>query len=92
MPKINIEHPHKLPADDVRARLDKLNQQLSSKYGIEARWSSPTRASFSRTGASGSIQCDQGRVVVQVDLSFALTPLKGKVEDRIRDELAKALA
>jgi len=31
-------------------------------------------------------------VVVNVDLSFALTPVKGQIETRIRDELSKVLA
>lgn len=92
MPKFSIEHPHALPAPDVRQRLDRMSQQLSSKYGIDAKWSSDTRATFSRTGASGTIVCEPSKVVVSVDLSFALTPMKGQIETRIRDELQKALA
>lgn len=92
MPKLTIAHPHKLDSGEVKQRLEKLNQQLSSKYGISATWTTPTRATFNRTGASGSIECGTDRVVVNVDLSFALSPVKGKVEERIRSELAKALA
>jgi putative polyhydroxyalkanoate system protein len=92
MPKFSIEHPHKLPPTDVKQRLDQLSARLSSKYGIDAKWSSDTRATFSRTGASGSIVVEPSKVTVHVDLSFALTPMKSQVESRIRDELAKALA
>ena len=92
MPKFTIEHPHSLPADEVKQRLEKLNERLSTRYGIDAKWASPTRATFSRTGASGSIQCEQNKVVVHVDLSFALSMVKGQVESRIREELTRALA
>jgi putative polyhydroxyalkanoate system protein len=91
MPKVTIEHAHSLEPADVRKRLDALNARLAEKYGIDAHWTSEREATFKRTGASGSIVCHPGRVVIVVELSFALTPLKGRVENRIREELAKAL-
>ena len=92
MPKMTIEKSHALPADEVRKRLETLSQTLSTKYGIESEWKSDTEAVFKRTGASGSIHCLPDKVVVNVDLSFALTMMKSQVEGRIRHELEKALA
>ena len=92
MPRISIEHAHALPVAAVKERLDQLSQRLASKYGVDARWGADGQAKFSRTGASGTIACDDRKVVVNVDLSFALTPLKGQIESRIRDELTKVLA
>ena len=71
--------------------LDTLNEKLSTKYGIEATWKSPTEATFKRTGATGSITCHANKVVVAVDLSMLLSPMKGEVESRIRRELDKVL-
>ena len=92
MPKISIVHPHSLPVTAVKERLDQLSQRLSSRYGIDARWGADGKGTFSRTGASGTIVCEPNQVVVNVDLSFALTPVKGQIETRIRDELSKVLA
>lgn len=92
MPKLTIEQKHDLDPGSVRERLNALQARLADKYGIEGTWRSDTEATFKRTGASGTISCQPGRVVITVDLSFALTPLKGKVENRIREELQKALA
>ena len=92
MPKMSIEKAHALPPEEVRKRLDALSQTLSDKYGIVSEWKSETEAVFKRTGASGSIHCLADKVVVNVDLSFALTPMKSQVEGRIRHELEKALA
>jgi putative polyhydroxyalkanoate system protein len=91
MPKMTIEQSHQLNHDEVRRRLETLQQRLAEKYGIEGTWVSDTEAKIKRTGASGSIRCEPGRVVVFLDLSFALTPVKSKVEHRVREELRQCL-
>ena len=88
MPKLTIEQSHALPAPELRTRLNALTTQFAEQYEIEAKWSSDTHATFARKGASGSITCEAGRVVVIVDLAFVLWPLKGTIESRIRKELA----
>lgn len=91
MPKFTISQPHALPSDEVRKRLDAMRERLSTKYGIDAQWTSDTQATFDRTGASGTIQCFADKVEVFVDLSFLLTAMKDQIESRIRSELQKAL-
>src|SRR5579862_1591539 len=92
MPKLTIEQPHALPIDEVKKRLQALADRLSAKYGIEARWVSDREAAVKRTGVTGKITCTESKVTVFLDLSFALTPLKGKVENRVKQELVAALA
>ena len=92
MPKMTIEQSHNLPAAEVRTRLDALQAKLADKYGIQGKWVSETEAEIKRTGASGTIRCTEGKVVVTLDLNFALSPLKGKVENRVREELKSCLA
>lgn len=92
MPKLNIEQAHTLPLDEVKKRLQELADRLSAKYGIDARWVSDREASVKRTGVSGKITCSETKVTVFLDLSFVLSPLKDKVENRIREELRKSLA
>ena len=92
MPKVVIEQSHSLDASEVRKRLDTLSEKLSSKYGIDAHWKNDNEATFKRTGASGSIVCQPGKVTVNVDLSLVLSPMKHQVETRIRSELEKVLA
>jgi putative polyhydroxyalkanoate system protein len=92
MPKLEITHPHKDTAAAAKAKLDKLNQELSSKYGLTSKWVSDTEAKVERTGASGTIKIEPSLVRVALDLSFALSPIKGKVEEKIKEELAKLFA
>jgi putative polyhydroxyalkanoate system protein len=91
MPKLTIEKSHQLEHQIVRQRLIELQTRLAGKYGIDARWTSDTEATIKRTGASGTIRCEKNRVVVDLDLNFVLTPLKGKIENRVREELDRVL-
>jgi putative polyhydroxyalkanoate system protein len=92
MPKLNIEQAHSLPLEEVKKRLQALADRLSAKYGIDARWVSETEAAVKRIGVTGKITCSADKVTVFLDLSMMLTPLKGKVENRVRTELANCLA
>jgi putative polyhydroxyalkanoate system protein len=92
MAKLNIEQAHTLPIDEVKRRLQELADRLSAKYGIDAKWTSEREASLKRTGVSGIIQLGENKVAVLLDLSFALLPMKGKIQERIARELKSALA
>jgi putative polyhydroxyalkanoate system protein len=92
MAKLNIEQAHALPLDEVKRRLQELADRLSTKYGIDAKWTNDREATLKRTGVSGVITLAENKVAVLLDLSFALLPLKGKIEERITRELKSALA
>ena len=92
MPKFTIEHSHALGPSEVRQRLDGLCARLAEKYGLEAKWKSDHEAVIKGTGASGNIVCRAGAVALTVDLSFVLTPMRERIESRIRRELTACLA
>ncbi len=92
MAKLNIEQAHALPLDEVKKRLEDLANRLATKYGIDAKWTSDREATLKRTGVSGIIKVAEDKVAVLLDLSFALLPMKGKIQERIERELKSALA
>ena len=92
MAKLTIEQAHALPIDEVKRRLQELADRLSAKYGIDAKWTSEREASLKRTGVSGTLNIGENKVAVLLDLSFALLPMKGKIQERIERELKSALA
>lgn len=92
MAKLNIEQAHALPLDEVKRRLQALADRLSVKYGIDARWTSEREATLKRIGVSGIITLAEDKVAVLLDLSFALLPMRGKIQERILRELKAALA
>ncbi len=87
MAKLSIEQNHSLPLAEVRKRLEDLSAKLADKYSIAAKWLSEREAELKRTGVTGKIVLDEKRVQVHLDLSFALLPLKSKIEERIKREL-----
>lgn len=91
MAKLTIEQAHSLSPDEVRKRLDAMNDKLA-KYGVNASWTSATEAAVSGAGAKGKILIEPSRVQVHLDLNMALSLMKGKIETKVRDELQRALA
>ncbi len=92
MPKFTIERSHTLGVDEAKQRLQALSDKLASKYGLSSTWKTATEAEVKGTGATGKITCTPGKVSVFIDLSFALTPLKSKIEQKVTSELEAALA
>ena len=89
MPKLEITQSHKVTAAEAKQKLDGLSKDLSEKYGLSSKWVSDTEAKVERSGASGTIKIGASAITVFLDLSFALTPIKGTVEAKIKSELAK---
>lgn len=88
MPKIDISQPITVTSQEARRRLELLQDELEQRFGLVPTWTSPTQAEVRRTGASGTLRIEPSRVEVHIDLSFALTPLRGRIESEIRGRLA----
>lgn len=89
MPKLEITQKHSVTAADAKAKLSALSNELSEKYGLTSKWHSDTEAKVERTGATGSIKIEPEHIRVALDLAFVLSPMKGKIEEKIREELKK---
>jgi putative polyhydroxyalkanoate system protein len=89
MAKLQISQSHNVTAAEARQRLDKLSKELGEKYGLNSTWHSDTEAKVERSGAKGTIKILPNSVQIDLDLSFAMTPIKGTIEKRIKDELEK---
>lgn len=89
MPKLEINQKHSVTAAEAKAKLSALSQELSEKYGLASKWHSDTEAKVERTGATGTIKIEPANINVKLDLALMLSPIKGKVEEKIREELKK---
>lgn len=87
MPKIEIAQNHNMDAAEVKKRLDSLSKELGEKYEIKSKWVSDTKAEVNRSGVTGHIMIEPKRVVVALDLSFVMTPLKGTIEEKVKSKL-----
>ena len=91
MPKFTVERSHNLSVDEAKQRLQTLSDKLAAKYGLTSQWKSATEAEVKGTGATGRITLALNKVSVFIDLSFALTPIRGKIEEKVQQELDSAL-
>lgn len=91
MAKIEITQGHALPKPEVRTRMEKVQAELTEKYGLAFAWDGETQMKVSGKGVKGTIQLGDTQVSVLLDLSLLLSPFKGKIESRLREQLALQL-
>lgn len=88
MPTIDIQHPHRLPLPEARAKVDQVATRLREKFDLTGQWQDDT-LHFSRAGVKGLIAVEATTIRVRAELGLLLSPLKGVVEDEIRRKLAE---
>jgi putative polyhydroxyalkanoate system protein len=91
MAKIDIRRPHHLPMADARAVVDKVAMKLREKFATETQWQGDT-LKFSRSGVNGTIAVAADAVVVHAELGLMLSPMKGMIEQEIRNKLDEYFA
>ncbi|RLB56513.1 MAG: hypothetical protein DRI34_09030 [Deltaproteobacteria bacterium] len=92
MPRLELSRQHSLAPEQARQKVEQIGQQLASKHGLEGRWSGADTYEFKRTGVKGQVKLTAQQVLVQVDLSLVLSPLKGKIEQKLREGLEREFA
>lgn len=91
MPKIDVSQSHSLTPAEAKARMEKVQAELTQKYGLAFTWEGDARLKVSGKGVKGTIDLSPTQVVVSLDLSLLLSPVKGKIESRLREQLSEQL-
>ena len=91
MPKIQVTHPHSLDPATVKSRLESVQADLTSRYGLSFQWNGDTELKVSGKGVKGSITLHPKEVRVKLDLSLLLAPMKGTIENKLRTKLAEEI-
>jgi putative polyhydroxyalkanoate system protein len=86
MPTIAIKRRHKLDPKKAKAAAQKVIKDLSARYQLACSWDGD-QLSFERSGVSGRMHLAKNEVLLDVQLSFLMTPLKGPIERAISEEL-----
>ena len=90
MPNIHIKRKHTLGRDEAREKVGDVAEEIKRKLGVDYTWEGNS-LQFKRTGASGSVDIGDDFIEVNIKLSLALAPMKGKVEKALKDNLDSAL-
>ena len=91
MAKIHIKRSHNLSHDEARARVEEIAKDLKDKLDADYTWDGDSLR-FKRSGASGSIDVGDDVIELNVTLGMLFTPLKGKIEDTVRQHMDVVLA
>lgn len=91
MSKIHIEYSHNLTTTEPRERLAPLFKNLLDKYGVTTEWASDVKAAFSRNSLNGDLTLGDGLVTIEMSLAFAMSPLKGTIEQHVKGWLGQFL-
>ena len=91
MSKIHIKRKHNLSRDQARARVESIAKDLKKKLDANYAWQGDS-LKFKRSGASGSIDVGEGVIDINIELGMLLSPMKGKIEQSINEQVKVALA
>ncbi len=91
MAKIHIKKQHNLEREAARARVQEIAKDLEGKLNANCSWNGDC-LEFTRSGASGSIELGEGFIDVQIKLGLMLAPMKGKIEQSIREQIETSLS
>src|ERR1041385_8307411 len=86
MPTIAIKRRHKLEPKKAKAAAQKVVKDLSARYQLACSWDGD-QVQFERPGVSGRMHLGRNEILLDVQLSFLMTPLKSPIERAINEEL-----
>ncbi len=94
MPKINLEVPHTLSADEARVKLEKFAESLPKDQvkDLEQTWNGNTLTfGFKTMGIKigGDLTAADQKLLVDLELPFAAMMFKGKIESEIKKQLER---
>ena len=94
MPKINLEIPHALTAEEARGRLEKFTESLSKEQvsDLERSWNGNTLTfSFKTFGIQivGELTAEHEKLLVNLELPFSAMMFKGKIESEMKKQLER---
>lgn len=82
MSSIEIKRAHSRPLAEARAAVERVARHIDERFGVDYRWEGNT-LHFARSGVDGHIKVAAKQVLVNVQLGFLLSALRGSVEREI---------
>ena len=94
MPKINLEIPHQLSAEDARHKLERFTESFPKDQvsDLEQTWNGNTLTfGFKTFGIKigGNLTAADQKLLVDIDLPFSAMMFKGKIESEVKKQLER---
>jgi len=91
MPKFDVDIPHALPPEDVKARLSSATGKIESKYGAACKWINDKQLSVSRKGLDATVTIEATRVHIELGLGLLLSAMAPAIKAGLVKELTGLL-
>ncbi|MEO5811361.1 MAG: polyhydroxyalkanoic acid system family protein [Rhodanobacter sp.] len=91
MAKIDIERVHHLDPAAARSVVEQVAADMQRKFGVVNQWHDDV-LQFSGPGVNGAIAVSDRAIHVTAQLGMLLSPLRGKIEQDIREKLEQHFA
>lgn len=100
MPRFSVNTPHNLAPEEALKRVHGLLDRVKEKYqgqvsDLTESWRENLLDFAFKTytfAIKGQLKVEPGQVTIDGEIPFAAVMFKGRIEQTIRDELAKRLA
>ena len=94
MPKINMEIPHQLSAEESRSRLERFTESLPKDQvtDLEQSWNGDSLTfGFKTFGIkiAGDLTAADQNLLVNIEIPFTAMMFKGKIESEVRKQLER---
>ena len=84
MAQISMKRRHALGAEKARGQIEKLADRMAERLGGAWRWQGEQIVCEAR-GATARVFYDDETIVIEVDLPFALRPMRKVLEAKLED-------
>ncbi len=95
MATIDVTRAHSLPKDEARKKAEEFAKSMQERFSLDWRWDGDSitfdAPSGAAKGTKGSVTVADTSVRVQIDLPFMLRVMKGTIESKVEEKLAKLL-
>jgi putative polyhydroxyalkanoate system protein len=93
MADISLAHAHGLSFEDAKSKTDQIVQHVQTEFPSlinSIGWNNDkTVADLKGKGFTGTFRVDATKVSIDIELGMLTRPFKGKVEEKIRAQIAK---
>lgn len=92
MAKYELDIPHALSTDEVRARLERAKAKLERDYGATCAWDQGGGLLVQRKGLDARVTIEPARVHVHLELGMLMSALSGAIRSGITQQLTDLLS
>jgi len=92
MNKLEVDVAHRLSRAEARSRIDRVTAKLAQDFSAECNWEGSERLVVKRKGLLATLDVDDNKVHVDMELGLFMRPFAGSIRAGIVKQLADILA